>query len=307
MTPPPFGAVRPAERPAARKPTPPPFEAARPVERTPIRRPTPAPVRTPTPAPVRTSTPAPFAIRQRDPAPAKEERRISSLDFDDLPAVFGLGLEGLSLDDLTSELSVKSAVATAPEGAPPGVPSSDPVISPSLALPPSSAPAISPPFGSLDPVELPDELGWGEPDLPATPPPQATPPPDDPPPETIAAIDARLAAGDYGRALMLAEAALEAHPGHPALVSSADICRDELYRTYLERLGAADHVPRLAVNGGALTGLALDHRAGFLLSCVDGGSTVEEIIDVSAMPRLEAVRVLYELLQEGIIEMTSRR
>ncbi|MEZ4315485.1 MAG: hypothetical protein R3F14_46305, partial [Polyangiaceae bacterium] len=136
--------------------------------------------------------------------------------------------------------------------------------------------------------------GWAEPAPPV-------------PQETVAAIEARLEAGDYGRALMMAEAALVEHAGDPVVSGYASTCRDELYKRYLERLGAGDHVPRLAVNRGALTGLSLDHRAGFLLSCVDGGSTVEEIIDVSAMPRLDAVRILYELVQEGVLEMHPAR
>jgi hypothetical protein len=299
-TPPPFAAVRPAA-PAA----------ARPVARAP----TPAPMRAPS------HTPPPFAVRTREPgvqaAPAQAPegpRRISSLDLEDLPAVFsldGLSLDGLSLDDLSTVPSVKPASPPASDP----VLSSEPAISPSLALPPSSGPAISPPFASLDPMDLAAELSeledaWVAPSSAAPPvqaPPPAEPATSEPAAETMAALEARLAAGDYGRALVLAEAALVAHPDSPALARSADMCRDELYKRYLERLGAADHVPRLAVHSGAITGLALDHRAGFLLSCVDGDSTVEEIIDVSAMPRLEAVRVLYELLQEGVIEMTARR
>lgn len=346
-TPPPFGATRPAE--PAKKMTPAPFAVARPAPRVPtpapmravgpalpVKKMTPAPfaaarpaLRAPTPAPMRAvgpaapakkMTPAPFAVGLRDvpviktPAtPEEGQRRISSLDLEDLPAVFSL--DGLSLDEPASEPSAhrqpQSEPAISPSLALP--PSSEPVISPSLVLPPSSEPAISPPFGSVDPVELAAELSeiegaWGEPE-PAHAPAAPSPPPQPagPAPETMAAIAARLNAGDFGRALVLAEAALDAHPGNADLARSAETCRDELYKRYLERLGAADNVPRLAMKHGAITGLALDHRAGFLLSCVDGGSTVEEIIDVSAMPRLEAVRVLYELLQEGVIEMTARR
>lgn len=306
-TPLPFAAVPAPKRSA----TPPPFAVVRPVDPAPRRTLTPAPVRaplrTPTPAPMSAPTPAPFAIRQRDPVvrpasarPAEGMRRISSLDIEDLPAVFSL--DGLSLDEPASERGAPGVSA----------PSNVPVISPSPVMPPSSGPAISAPFASMEPMDLAAELfdpdlSWG--DLPVAPPPEAPRdvPSDGPPPETLAAIEARLSAGDYGRALVLAEAALDQHPDHPILRRSADTCRDELYKRYLQRLGAADHVPRVAMQSGALTGLTLDHRAGFLLSCVDGDSTVEEIIDVSAMPKLEAVRVLYELLQEGVIEMTARR
>lgn len=334
-TPPPFAMVPPV-KPVLTRATPPPFAAVRPAEPEPARAPraasparalTPAPMRAaaaarePAPPQKRSLTPAPVAVRPRapviqsQPPPPREERRISSLDLEDLPAVFSL--DGLSLDEPASSRGGGREIGEpAPTSARMSAPFTDPAISPSLALPPTSEPAISPPFGSLDPLVLSDELGWSDPMLdggsgalgvPPASAPAPAPAEPDLPAETRAAIDARLAAGDYSRALMLVEAALATHPDHPALASSAELCRDALYARYLERLGAAGHIPRLAVQRGALTGLTLDHRAGFLLSCVDGVSTVEEIIDVAAMPRLEAVRVLYELLQEGVIEMIGAR
>lgn len=210
--------------------------------------------------------------RSRPPPPGLDT------DLSDLPAVF-------SLDGLDEPASVS------PLSPPLHAPTSEAAISPSLAGSPISEPAISPPFASLDPAELAAELR-------ASSAPSA---------DTISAIEARIAAGDYGRALVLAESALDAHPGHPEVTRHAESCREMLYHRYLERLGAGDHVPRLAMQRSALTGLTLDHRAGFLLSCVDGVSTLEEIIDVSAMPRLDAVRMIYELVQEGVIEMVAPR
>jgi hypothetical protein len=50
--------------------------------------------------------------------------------------------------------------------------------------------------------------------------------------------------------------------------------------------------------------LSLDHRAGFLLSLVDGISTVEEILDMSGMTRLEALRLMYTLTQQNVVALT---
>jgi hypothetical protein len=246
----------------------------------------------------RAEVPQPAKAADRSAAP--KEKKHDSLDFSDLPAVFGM--DGLDVDEPAfSEV----APAAAPTAAPPPLPRSEPTArppAPVLALDadlddlwgetasgqaaaPFSEPAISPPFRSSDLQASAAEAVA----------------------EKVAAIEARIAAGDYGRALVLAEAALEEHPGEATVLGHAESCRDMLYKRYLERLGAHDHVPRLAVQHSAITALSLDHRAGFLLSCVDGGSTIEEIIDVSAMPRLEAVRLLYELVQEGVIEMASPR
>ena len=60
-------------------------------------------------------------------------------------------------------------------------------------------------------------------------------------------------------------------------------------------------MPVVAVDRPASVGLTLDHRAGFMLSHVDGVSTFEEILDVSGMPTLEALRIIVELLEQKVI------
>jgi hypothetical protein len=47
----------------------------------------------------------------------------------------------------------------------------------------------------------------------------------------------------------------------------------------------------------------MDHHAGFLLSMVDGRFTVEELVDASGMPPLDALRILVELLQHSVIRV----
>jgi hypothetical protein len=60
-------------------------------------------------------------------------------------------------------------------------------------------------------------------------------------------------------------------------------------------------VPVLAVRTVDLPGLAVDHRAGFLLSQIDGKTPIEELLDLSAMPEDETLRLLRELLDRGIL------
>ena len=49
--------------------------------------------------------------------------------------------------------------------------------------------------------------------------------------------------------------------------------------------------------------LSLDHRAGFLLSLVDGTARVEDIVDMSGMAQLEVLRTLVTLLEQGVISV----
>lgn len=62
-------------------------------------------------------------------------------------------------------------------------------------------------------------------------------------------------------------------------------------------------VPTLAMSRAELARLTLDHRAGFILSHVDGVSDVETILDVSAMPNDEALGILGELVARRIITL----
>jgi hypothetical protein len=60
-------------------------------------------------------------------------------------------------------------------------------------------------------------------------------------------------------------------------------------------------VPRLAVTRSQLMAMPLDHRAGFVVSFIDGTFTVEMILDVCPMPRESALAILGELADQGVI------
>jgi hypothetical protein len=60
-------------------------------------------------------------------------------------------------------------------------------------------------------------------------------------------------------------------------------------------------VPRLAVSAQELALLPLDHIEGFLVSRVDGRSTIETILDVCAMPADEALGILESLVERGVL------
>jgi hypothetical protein len=115
-------------------------------------------------------------------------------------------------------------------------------------------------------------------------------------------VRARFEVGDFGRALMIAEGMLDEEPRHVAARCYVDACRAVLREMYMARMGDKTKVLRVTMTPAQIKHLALDHRAGFLLSCVDGRSSVDEILDVSGMQPLDALRILYELMQEGVIE-----
>ncbi len=113
----------------------------------------------------------------------------------------------------------------------------------------------------------------------------------------------RLALGDYTGALAVAERLLAGDPRHPEALAAAESCRAVLRKMYAARIGPLDRVASVAIPREQMRWLSIDHRAGFVLSLVDGVSTVEMILDVSGMPELDALRILSELVQQRIITL----
>ena len=159
----------------------------------------------------------------------------------------------------------------------------------------------------LDSLSAPPEKS--EPPLPATPPPPEIEISESPEFEpAYAEMKDRYAMGDFTGALVIAESVLEVDAGDPEALRYAESCRKVLTQMYAARLGALDRVVEVAVPADQIRWLSLDHRAGFLLSLVDGISTVEEILDISGMSKLEALRIMYALLEQRVITIqTSSR
>jgi len=114
----------------------------------------------------------------------------------------------------------------------------------------------------------------------------------------------RYAMGDFSGALVIAEGIMDASPEDLEAPRYAQSCRDVLTQMYSARLGSLDQVVTVAVPSDQIRWLTLDHRAGFLLSLIDGGSTVDQILDISGMTRLDALRIMYQLLDQRVISLS---
>lgn len=125
-------------------------------------------------------------------------------------------------------------------------------------------------------------------------------------PESIVArmereMHERFDTGDFSAALELAEWLLRDLPGHEQAKRYAKSCREVLLQMYAARLGSLDRVPSIVVGATDLKHLGLDHRAGFVLSCIDGNTTFAEILDLAGMPPLESYRILCDLILAHVI------
>lgn len=110
---------------------------------------------------------------------------------------------------------------------------------------------------------------------------------------------------DLTGALRFAELILGRAPGNEQARRCADNCRRRLLGLYSSKIGNLEAVPMPALSETELRWLGLDHRSAFLLSRVDGTSTVDDILDVCGMPRLEALKTLVDLLDRGAIRVDT--
>ena len=103
--------------------------------------------------------------------------------------------------------------------------------------------------------------------------------------------------------LELAQQILRQVPEHAEAKSAYERSQSRLSTMYGSRIGRLDAVPRVRVQPREVIWLDLDHRAGFVLSQVDGQSSFEEILELTGMERLETMRILADLVGKGIIDV----
>jgi hypothetical protein len=111
------------------------------------------------------------------------------------------------------------------------------------------------------------------------------------------------AVGDFSRALQIAEELLARSPDDISARRCAQNCRDVLTQMFAARIGPLDQVITVVVGPEEIQWLSLDHRAGFLLSLVDGQSTVDEILDISGMTRLDALKIIHDLAERQVVRL----
>ncbi len=116
-------------------------------------------------------------------------------------------------------------------------------------------------------------------------------------------LEESYAAGDYNRALMIAEDLLARSPDDRAARRYVQNCREVLTQMFAARIGPLDQVVSILVKPEEVQWLSLDHRAGFLLSLVDGQSTVDEILDISGMSRLDALKIIFDLTSQQVVRL----
>jgi len=111
--------------------------------------------------------------------------------------------------------------------------------------------------------------------------------------------------GNLEAALELLEAASRRDTGRMDLQGYLEMLKSRLHERYRERVGGPASVPRLLMRPDEVLRFNLPATAGFLLSLVDGQTSVEDLVSLSGLDAFEALRVLAGLLDAGIIRSAA--
>lgn len=114
----------------------------------------------------------------------------------------------------------------------------------------------------------------------------------------------RFAMGDFSGALEKARYILTLDPLDREARTMATKCEEVLLDMYSSRIAGMHRTVRTVMGADQLRWLSLDHRAGFLLSLIDGHSSVDDLLDLCGMPRLEALRLICSLVDQRVVELS---
>lgn len=107
--------------------------------------------------------------------------------------------------------------------------------------------------------------------------------------------------GTFEGSLWLCEKILSIEPDNAEGADLLQRNQEVLLGQYERTLGDMTLVPMVQIPPQEIVWHKLDHRAGFLLSRVDGMLSYDDILDISGMGRFEACRILAQLVEQGVI------
>lgn len=110
-----------------------------------------------------------------------------------------------------------------------------------------------------------------------------------------------LVRSDYEGARIAAGSVLRADPKNGDALQCAEIAAKELRKLYLARIGSLGRIPRPVRPREGTSPPYVDARARTLMGSMDGVASVGDIVDASLLAPLDALRIVSELVLEGLV------
>ena len=113
--------------------------------------------------------------------------------------------------------------------------------------------------------------------------------------------------GNWGAAVQILEGLDAMHWDLPALAETLARARERFKQNIYETAFRPEDVPVVAIGIDALERLKLTPADGFVVSRIDGRLNVTEVIRISSLAEMDALRSLKRLLEAKVIDFPSRR
>jgi len=110
-----------------------------------------------------------------------------------------------------------------------------------------------------------------------------------------------LRAGKPEAAFSLFSMLAEQDPENSAYVSFVDLSKCALVRQFLRNAGSFDKAPVLKTSIYKMTELKLSEEQGFILSLINGETSIEDIVSLSPVPPFTTFSTLKYFLEKGLI------
>jgi hypothetical protein len=114
-----------------------------------------------------------------------------------------------------------------------------------------------------------------------------------------------LRRGELAEGLDLLETLAGQEPSRLDVQAFVELARSALLRVYRENVGSGGRVPRVRIPADQVLKYNLPASAGFLLSLIDGRTSVDELHALSGMDPFDVLRGVSNLLDAGIVESAA--
>jgi tetratricopeptide (TPR) repeat protein len=116
---------------------------------------------------------------------------------------------------------------------------------------------------------------------------------------------ALLRRGQLAEGLDLLESVAGREPGRLDVQAFVELARAALLRVYRRNVGSGERTPRVRISTDQVLKYNLPASAGFLLSLIDGHTSIDELLALSGMDPFEVLRGVSNLLDAGIVEAAT--
>lgn len=120
----------------------------------------------------------------------------------------------------------------------------------------------------------------------------------------LSGIEDLLAEEDFIGAKELLDVAVQQAPENPKIKILYQLCEKKVSEIFRQDFHSLDETPKIKLDVEDMLALRLNHRDGYILSQIDGMTSIADLLAISGFEEDELFMILGQLVHRGVIEMT---